>query len=70
MLSNLMNIGKKKPSSLDNPEKCVDTSGEESSCARGSFECTDSPSSQLLSSLGHIKHLSIFLRNNGSQPGL
>lgn len=29
MLSNLMNLGKKKPSSLDNPEKCVDTSGEE-----------------------------------------
>uniref|UniRef100_H3C3V6 Actin filament associated protein 1 like 2 n=1 Tax=Tetraodon nigroviridis TaxID=99883 RepID=H3C3V6_TETNG len=27
MLSNLMNIGKKKLSSLDNPEKCVDTSG-------------------------------------------
>ncbi|GAA6214270.1 actin filament-associated protein 1-like 2 isoform X1 [Lates japonicus] len=25
--SNLMNIGKKKPSSLENPEKCVDTSG-------------------------------------------
>lgn len=24
-----MNLGKKKPSSLDNPEKCVDTSGEE-----------------------------------------
>ncbi|XP_033467779.1 actin filament-associated protein 1-like 2 isoform X1 [Epinephelus lanceolatus] len=25
--SNLMNIGKKKPSSLESPEKCVDTSG-------------------------------------------
>lgn len=28
MFSNLMNIGKKKTSSLDSPEKCVDTSGE------------------------------------------
>uniref|UniRef100_A0A3Q4BGS5 Actin filament-associated protein 1-like 2 n=1 Tax=Mola mola TaxID=94237 RepID=A0A3Q4BGS5_MOLML len=27
MFSNLMNIGKKKPSSLESPEKCVDTSG-------------------------------------------
>ncbi|XP_011604547.1 actin filament-associated protein 1-like 2 isoform X1 [Takifugu rubripes] len=27
MLSNLMNLGKKKSSSLENPEKCVDTSG-------------------------------------------
>ncbi|XP_056152984.1 actin filament-associated protein 1-like 2 isoform X2 [Lampris incognitus] len=26
-LSNLMNIGKKKPSSMESPEKCVDTSG-------------------------------------------
>lgn len=34
MLSNLMNIGKKKTSSLENPEKCVDTSGEKGSCAR------------------------------------
>lgn len=25
--SNLMNIGKKKPLSLENPEKCVDISG-------------------------------------------
>lgn len=31
--SNLMNIGKKKPSSLENPEKCVDTSGEKRSTA-------------------------------------
>lgn len=29
--SNLMNIGKKKPSSLESPEKCVDTSGEQRS---------------------------------------
>ena len=29
--SNLMNIGKKKPSSLESPEKCVDTSGKQSS---------------------------------------
>lgn len=63
MLSNLMNIGKKKPSSLDNPEKCVDTSGEESSCARGPFECTDSSLSQFLFSLGPSNHLSIFLSN-------
>lgn len=61
MLSNLMNIGKKKASSLDNPEKCVDTSGEDSSWARGSSECTDTPSSQLSSSLRHIKHFSIVL---------
>ncbi|CAI5658880.1 unnamed protein product [Oreochromis niloticus] len=27
MFSNLMNIGKKKPSALESPEKCVDTSG-------------------------------------------
>lgn len=29
--SNLMGIGKKKPSSLESPEKCVDTSGEQTS---------------------------------------
>lgn len=29
--SNLMNIGKKKPSSLEIPGKCVDTSGEQRS---------------------------------------
>ena len=29
--SNLMNIGKKKTSSLESQEKCVDTSGEQSS---------------------------------------
>lgn len=29
--SNLMNIGKKKPSSLENPGKCVDTSGKHTS---------------------------------------
>jgi len=29
--SNLMNIGKKKLSSLESPEKCVDTSGEQRS---------------------------------------
>lgn len=29
--SNLMNIGKKKPSSLESQEKCVDTSGEQRS---------------------------------------
>lgn len=29
--SNLMNIGKKKTSSLEGPEKCVDTSGEQGS---------------------------------------
>lgn len=31
--SNLMNIGKKKHSSLENPEKCVDTSGGRGSAA-------------------------------------
>lgn len=46
MLSNLMNLGKKKPSSLENPEKCVDTSGEEWSRAHGSFEGTVSPTSK------------------------
>lgn len=27
--SNLMNIGKKKPSALESPEKCLDTSGKQ-----------------------------------------
>lgn len=31
--SNIMNIGKKKHSLLENPEKCVDTSGGRSSAA-------------------------------------
>lgn len=31
MFSNLMNIGKKKLSSLESSEKCVDTSGEQKS---------------------------------------
>lgn len=31
MFSNLMNIGKKKPSALESPEKCVDTSGSQKS---------------------------------------
>lgn len=33
--SNLMNIGKKKPSSQESPDKCVDTSGERDSWAHG-----------------------------------
>lgn len=37
-LSNLMNIGKKKISSLEGPEKCVETSGRlVQTCCRCSF---------------------------------
>lgn len=58
--SNLMNIGKKKPSSQESPDKCVDTSGERNSRAHGrpDYDAIVLCRCKSVSGYSHFLHLS------------